>query len=248
MPKIDITMNTDIIPLKMVVSGQVLTADVGEGSNSSSYSFLAMEYILHRILPSPLSRRPRGRRGGNPSTPAPAPPTPPPRLAAAGRRPRAKPGRWRRRGLPLSPAHGGGGAGRGGHGGRRARRGARWRGFGGAVTSHRRRSWLVAAPLGGDGSPGGAAAWEIWPAVAAWHGGGASQRSRQWSGCGRSGTWMAAGGAGRRGRGARPRPGSGPVGPDLGWPGPALACFRGFRGSPPPGHGVAGAPDPGRCA
>jgi hypothetical protein len=32
MPKIDITMNTDIVPLKMVVSGQVLTADVGEGS------------------------------------------------------------------------------------------------------------------------------------------------------------------------------------------------------------------------
>jgi hypothetical protein len=119
------------------------------------------------------------------------------------------------------------------------------------VTSHRRRSWLVAAPLGSNDSLGGAAAWEIWPAVAAWHGGGASQRSRQWSGCGRRGTWTAAGGAGRRGRGARPRHGSGPVGPDLGWPGPALACFKGFRGSPPPamvwlGHRIrAGVPRSG---
>jgi hypothetical protein len=50
-----------------------------------------------------LSRRPRGRWGGNPSPPASEPPTPPPRLAATGRRRRAKPGRWRRRGLPFLP-------------------------------------------------------------------------------------------------------------------------------------------------
>jgi hypothetical protein len=37
-----------------------------------------------------LSRRPRGRCGGNPSPPALEPPTPPPRLAATGRRRRAK--------------------------------------------------------------------------------------------------------------------------------------------------------------
>jgi hypothetical protein len=60
------------------------------------------------------------------------------------------------------------------------------------VTSQRRRTWLVAILLGSYSSNGGAATWEIWPAVATWHGGGASQRSRQWRGCGRRGTWTAA--------------------------------------------------------
>jgi hypothetical protein len=55
MPKIDITMNTDIVPLKMVVSGQVVTADVGEGS-TQDVLFISRYgvYTLHRIKDSIL--------------------------------------------------------------------------------------------------------------------------------------------------------------------------------------------------
>jgi hypothetical protein len=56
---------------------------------------------------------------------------------------------------------------------------------------------LGAVLLGNDDSHGGAATWEIWLVVAAWHGSGASKQSRQWRGRDRRGTWTAADGASR---------------------------------------------------